>query len=37
MTRYPCVLAIVTATGTLKKSFVPVPLERPISEPGGLR
>jgi len=25
------------ATGMLKKSFVPVPLERPISEPGGPR
>jgi WD40 repeat protein len=25
------------ATGTLKKAFVPVPLERPTSEPGGLR
>jgi WD40 repeat protein len=25
------------ATGTLKKAFVPVPLEKPTSEPGGLR
>jgi WD40 repeat protein len=25
------------ATGMLKKAFVPVPLERPTSEPGGLR
>jgi WD40 repeat protein len=25
------------ATGVLKKAFVPVPLERPTSEPGGLR
>jgi len=25
------------ATGVLKKAFVPVPLERPMSEPGGLR